>query len=457
MIGNQYDSRMDAISPQPAAQSSNTNQSRDEPAEEPSDEQLLKRYCSQRDEVAFAVLVHRHGPMVWRVCRRVLGQTHDAEDAFQATFVVLVRKAATVRWQKSIAGWLYQVSHRVALRSRAQAAKRATVAASGNLAAVPVSSADSADEARRGVIEEEISRLPESLRLPVVMCYIEGLTNSQAARRIGCPEGTVVSRLARARSRLRRRLRARGIAVVGAAALAGLLADGAGAAVAPALAGAAIALAARDGATGTAVVSAHVAQFASAVVREIFWQRTVRCGLAILLGTAIVGSIVVVELGLWSVDREPDAAPARGPVFNEMNPAMNGPNPQTKPQIANAMQALQGDWILEDWEFEGQRFPVDPASQNIVFAGDRCILTNVFGQHPGPVMADIVFDNDDPSRFFDLIAVIENVSVRCPCLYEVSEGTLRIAIAFSGRPRPTELTTKNGKANGYYMLMRAEP
>jgi uncharacterized protein (TIGR03067 family) len=189
----------------------------------------------------------------------------------------------------------------------------------------------------------------------------------------------------------------------------------------------------------------------------MFWQRIVRYGAAVLLGTAVVGSIAVVELGLWSVEREPDAVPARGPAFNGVNPVINGPNPQTNPRIANAMQALQGDWILEDWEFQGQRFPVDPASQNIVFAGDRCILTNVFGPRPGPVIADIVYDSDDPSRFFDLIAVIDDVSVRCPCFYEVSEGTLQIAVAFSGRPRPTELTTKNGKANSYYILKRAEP
>src|SRR5262249_20223492 len=152
---------------------------------------------SHRDDAAFAVLVHRHGPLVWRVCRRALGQTQDAEDAYQATFILLLRKAGSVRWQKSIAGWLYQVSHRVSVKLRTRAALGTKVAASGDLASLPTST-NSSDDERRGVIEEEISRLPETLRLPVVMCYIEGMTNGQAARRIGCPEGTVVSRLARA-------------------------------------------------------------------------------------------------------------------------------------------------------------------------------------------------------------------------------------------------------------------
>src|SRR5262249_52396410 len=157
-------------------------------------------------------------------------------------------------------------------------------------ASVPSPRGDASEDEQRLVIEEELSRLPESLRLPVVMCYLEGLTNAQAARCIGCPEGTVVSRLARARDRLRRRLRARGIAVVGAAALTGLLCDGAAAMVAPSLLHAAISFSMRGGTMAAPLVSAQVARVADAVVRSMRWQRILWCSAAVFFGTAFVGT-----------------------------------------------------------------------------------------------------------------------------------------------------------------------
>jgi RNA polymerase sigma factor (sigma-70 family) len=192
--------------------------------DEPTDEQLLTQYLVDRDQAAFREVVQRHGPLVWGVCRRVLGNLHDAEDAFQASFIVLLKRAHSIRKKQSVAGWLHQVAHRIALRARRQAAGRDRPASLQELGSLMASAASSSlpEEEVLAALSEEIARLPDGLRESVVLCYLEGLTNGQAAQRLGCPEGTIVSRLARARDKLQRRLRSRGLVLSGAAVLTGL-------------------------------------------------------------------------------------------------------------------------------------------------------------------------------------------------------------------------------------------
>jgi RNA polymerase sigma factor (sigma-70 family) len=176
-----------------------------------SDVQLLDRFLQRHDEAAeaaFAALVERHGPMVLAVCRRVLNDQHDAHDAFQATFLVLVRKAATIRKRGSLAEWLHGVALRVSARARTDLARRRAVeqrAATGSSIVYETTPADRD-------VWEEVERLQRDLRAVVLLCYLEGLTHEQAARRLGWPVGTVRSRLARARDRLRTRLMGRGLA-----------------------------------------------------------------------------------------------------------------------------------------------------------------------------------------------------------------------------------------------------
>jgi RNA polymerase sigma factor (sigma-70 family) len=175
-----------------------------------SDAQLLERFVAEQDEAAFERLVWRHGPTVLGVCRRVLRHEQDAEDAFQATFLVLVRKAGSIGKRQAVGSWLYRVALRVALRARAgkRAAPRAEVVD------VPVEPAPGPDrDDLRPVLDEEVNRLPEKYRAPFVLCYLEGRTNEEAARQLGCPRGTVQSRLAWARQRLRDRLGRRGLAL----------------------------------------------------------------------------------------------------------------------------------------------------------------------------------------------------------------------------------------------------
>lgn len=186
-----------------------------------SDAQLLDRFCADGDEAAFEVLLWRHGPMVLGVCRRVLAQEQDAEDAFQSTFLALARKAGSIGNRQALVGWLYQVAYRVALTARAMAAHRATRERPWLDLPAKETPDDLLRRDFRRVLDEEVSRLPAKYRLPFVLCHLEGKTNEEVARELGCPTGTVLSRLARARERLRVCLTRRGVTLsAGALALA---------------------------------------------------------------------------------------------------------------------------------------------------------------------------------------------------------------------------------------------
>jgi RNA polymerase sigma factor (sigma-70 family) len=194
-----------------------------------SDEELLERFALERDEMAFESLLHRYGPLVWSICHRILTQEHAAEDAFQATFLVLVRKAGSVSKKASIRSWLHGVALRVALRARQHENLRRR--------REQVRSFRQTDEASwndvRSILDEEIQRLPEKYRLPLILCYLEGKTNDDAARLLNCPRGTVATRLARARDRLRSRLRRRGVSLSAGYLVALLAGNTASATVAP--------------------------------------------------------------------------------------------------------------------------------------------------------------------------------------------------------------------------------
>jgi RNA polymerase sigma factor (sigma-70 family) len=188
------------------------------------DAQLLDWFISERDdarEAAFEELMIRHGPMVFRVCRRVLRDTHDSEDAFQATFLVLAHRARSLRRRESVASWLFGVAYRVASRSRRTAARRQ--ARDQRVAQRTSEVLPPAGEYRDWeVLHDEIDRLPERLRAPVTLCYLEGLSYDAAASQLALSEATLRGRLARARERLRYRLSRRGVT-----APAGLLVAGA--------------------------------------------------------------------------------------------------------------------------------------------------------------------------------------------------------------------------------------
>lgn len=170
------------------------------------DQELLERFARQGDAAAFAVLVQRHGAMVLRVCQRVLRNAHDAEDAFQAAFLVLARKASGIRKQASVGSWLFGVAYRIALRARANARKRLARETEAAARPPPNPPPNEALDGLRELLDEELARLPEKYRSPVVLCYLESKTHVEAAQQLGWNRRTVKSRLERARNLLRTRL-----------------------------------------------------------------------------------------------------------------------------------------------------------------------------------------------------------------------------------------------------------
>jgi len=178
------------------------------------DEQLIELFLNDRAdraEAAFRAMVVRHGPMVLGVCRHILNQYQDAEDAFQATFVVLARKAGSIHDRRVLARWLYEVAYRIAVRAKTNAMRRRTLERQGVEMAVTAPEYEAGWNELRPVLHEEVNRLPEKYRTPVVLCYLEGRTNEEVAQLLKWPVGTVKGRLSRARELLRTRLTRRGL------------------------------------------------------------------------------------------------------------------------------------------------------------------------------------------------------------------------------------------------------
>jgi RNA polymerase sigma factor (sigma-70 family) len=203
------------------------------PVDAASDQDLIKRFLASREEAAFEALVRRHGPMVLAVCQRVLHEPHDVEDAFQATFLVLVRKAAAIGKPELLGNWLYGVAYRTARKARANAARRLAHERQVASMTPPDPHLELAWSDLRALLDSELHRLPDKYRAPLVLCYLQGKTNAEAAQLLGWPVGTMSSRLARARELLRERLQSRS-AVLPVGLFTSLLAGKAGPALVPA-------------------------------------------------------------------------------------------------------------------------------------------------------------------------------------------------------------------------------
>jgi RNA polymerase sigma factor (sigma-70 family) len=257
-----------------------------------SDRQLLERFTLQGDEVAFAALVRRYGPLVLGVCRRVLRDWHAAEDACQCTFLVLARRAQSIRRPESLGPWLHGVAVRTALKARARAARRRACERAAAAASTREHAEDAAGRDLRPVLDEAVAQLPEKYRVPLVLCYLHGRTVSEVARQLGCPRGTVATRLTRGRELLRARLARRGLGLS-----AGALAAGAASAAVPAAwaartAEAAVLVAAGGAVTG--VVSTQTVALLKGVLNAMFLTKL---KVAVAVSVA-VGAVVGLGIGL---------------------------------------------------------------------------------------------------------------------------------------------------------------
>jgi RNA polymerase sigma factor (sigma-70 family) len=278
------------------------------------DAELLGRFLEGRDEAALAALVRRHGPMVWGVCRRLLGH-HDAEDAFQATFLVLVKKAAAVVPRELVGNFLYGVAHQTALQARRTAARRR--AREVQVTVMPEPEAVPPDQWPdvKPLLDQELGRLPDIYRTVVVLCDLEGRTRKEVARQLGVPPGTVAGRLARARALLAKRLTERGV-TLSAGVLAAVLAQNVASAAVPNAVVSSTIQAARLLAAGRAAaggaISGKVAALTEGVMKAMLFRK-LRAALAVvlLLGFLATGAILLTcRTAAGQPDRKPSAEKA---------------------------------------------------------------------------------------------------------------------------------------------------
>jgi RNA polymerase sigma factor (sigma-70 family) len=330
------------------------------------DGQLLEGFVSRRDESALAALVRRHGPMVWGVCRRLLRNHHDAEDAFQAAFLVLVRKASSVVPREMVANWLYGVAYQTALKARAASAKRRTRERQVTDMPEPEVVEQRRSDEMQDLLDGELSHLPDKYRAVLVLCDLEGMTRKEAARQLAVPEGTVAGRLARARAMLAKRLARHGLHVSGCA-LAEVLSTSAASACVPAAVVSstirAATLIAAGKAAAAGLISHRVAALTEGVLKTMFLKKLKLISLVLFL-IAIAGvSVGGLTYPTQAADpvqpegaKEPDTSPkweyralTRGEIENL---ALRDPKAKRKPgdtatkRLGEGLNKLGG----EGWE-----------------------------------------------------------------------------------------------------------
>lgn len=329
----------------------------------PADRDLLRAFADRADQAAFAELVRRHGGLVLGVCRRVLADAPDADDAFQAVFLVLARKAGSVRSPEQLGNWLYGVAVRCAKRAKVRTAKRR--AREQPMTERPHPGGDPADwRDVRPVLDEEIARLPEKLRAVVVLCELDGVSRSDAAAKLGVPEGTVSSRLARGKESLRRRLVKRGVALT-AIGLGVLLSQAAPAAVPPALAMQTVSAAIGFAAGGSAAAGA--AGLATTEIKLMFWVKLLKVGLAAVLVSAVGGGAAVGLVRAVPTGEGPSFHDAVRSVHDSARLALHGPAARDKDK-------LQGEWTVKSARVDGHDPGEKLVLKSVTFDGDKVLL-----------------------------------------------------------------------------------
>jgi RNA polymerase sigma factor (sigma-70 family) len=386
----------------------------------PTDAELLERFAVARDQAAFEVLVWRHGPLVLNLCRRLLRHEQDAEDAFQATFLTLVRKAGSIAKREAVAGWLYKVAYRVALEANARTRQRAERETAGVEALAARPDPDPTEGELQLVLGEEVNRLPERYRLPLVLHCFEGKSSVEVAQQLGCAEATVRTRLARARQRLHTSLARRGLLS------AGLLASGAATRAVPAALVDATVKAATPFAAGKAaaarVVSVHAVALAERVLKLMFLSKLKQVAAIVL-----VAGVFSTGAGL-SIHR---VLAGKLPIQDPENK----PKPVAKAasQPKDDRTEIRGTWVT--WEtvtrsINGKTLPPQREKRTWVITEDKIMQ----------VGADGFLDQEDAYKL-DPNPRPKAIDLTSPRfgtylgIYELQGDTLKICY---GEKRPTE-------------------
>ncbi|MBA4187785.1 MAG: hypothetical protein C0467_07175 [Planctomycetaceae bacterium] len=272
--------------------------------EELSDRELLQRFEVERDEAAFAAVIRRHGPMVLRVGQRVLDRREDAEDVFQATFLVLAKKAGTVTWRESIGTWLHEAAQRLAREVRRNRARRQAREARRETSPEGDALAEVTSRELLTILDDEMASLPEDLRAPLLLCCLEGMSSDEAANQLGCSPSTVKRRLRQARELLQARLARRGVAL-SVTALATLLALGTATAKVPAALVTATTRAATQFVSGIPLASGLVSTAGLALTRHLLPIIGIKA--KILVGLLVMGGLIGAGATFYGFGKDADA------------------------------------------------------------------------------------------------------------------------------------------------------
>ncbi len=424
------------------------------------DGQLLERFLARREEAAFEVLLRRHGPMVQGVCRRVLCHVQDVEDAFQATFLVLIRKGSSLLPRHTLGNWLYGVAYHTALKARAAGWKRRAKERQAAAMSRPQTSIEDMENDLLPLLDRELERLPDKYREAVVLCELEGKTREEAARQLGVPVGTLSGRLTTARRMLAQRLRRRGV-TLSAATLATLLAaDVASACVPPALVSstlkAAAALATGQAAVGA--VSSEVAALMHGTLKSMFLAKLKLATTVVLLTVATVGgSVGGYAYHLTSQAAAPseanesslplDARVAENPIAELPPEQPKKATPKTDDK-ADAIQTdkkrLQGGWLPVKAVVKNR--PTDPNDKKIqrsalAFNEDEAALWDAKGPY--------TLDPARKPRLLDIVLQVKGQKELIKAIYDFDDDRLLVSW-IDGREHPPDFDT--GKREGVFIV-----
>jgi RNA polymerase sigma factor (sigma-70 family) len=418
------------------------------------DGQLLEEFVSHRDAAAFESLVRRHGPMVLGVCRRILRDPHDAEDAFQSTFLVLARKAAPVSPRELVGNWLYGVAQTTAIRLRATNAKRRLrerqVADMPEPEAMPK---DRQDDLRQ-LLDEELARLPDKFRVPIVLCDLEDRTRREVARQLKLPEGTLSSRLTMARRMLAKRLARHGLAISGGTLATALSQSATSACVSVSLVSSTVKAAtlAAAGQIATGLISAPVAALTEGVLKAMFLTKVKTVMGVTLMVASLCGAAGLIYQTQAAEQRE--ATKATEKADQEKFPAVGkneNPKPDKQPAPKDDMLAIRGTWRVISVQHHSEGDTDEEATR---WEGSQWKI-NAYGidvrWEEGRVGFNYKLDPSRKPKKLDLQILGRTI----PALYALEGDVLQIRLGFHARTRPKSLTAEDD-GNTVLLILKRE-
>lgn len=335
------------------------------------DGQLLTHFIEHNDESAFASLVRRHGAMVMGVCLRVARNQHDAEDAFQATFLILVRKAASIGSRELIANWLYGVAYHTALKAKAVNMKRRIREKQVTELPEPALAEGSGNDDLKALIDQELNRLPTKYRIPILLCELEGRSRKEAAEIIGCPEGSLSSRLARAKTMLAKRLARHGLAVSGGSLSAALAQNAASACVPPSIAAVTIKTATlvAAGQATVGMISPKVAALMEGVLKVMLLSKLNIGAIWLFVGLIAFGAGLFIYQGATA---QPGTLERVAEGMPQLPQEAKQKKAQPDDDVENDANALQGKWAIESLIYDGDEPPAEMVNAMVLIVkGDK--------------------------------------------------------------------------------------